>query len=246
MAAPRLVQVTLAQTTPDFRCGKQRHGVHEIIYVLTRGYRVRVDGKTLHGRPGDVFFYRKRKIHAPLFRKDSTVRFYILQWQEESSGSRALPVKTHDASGRLLTVLRWMWELYPAQSVEDGRLLRHLLAVFLAAHRAGDPGSGGTFAQRAIHYMHRDIHRPLTLPELARALDVSTFTLIRRFRRETGVTPGRYLQRLRIERALNLVMNSKEPLKSIARAVGLSSTAHLCALIKRETGRTPGSFRGTS
>jgi hypothetical protein len=61
--------------------------------------------------------------------------------------------------------------------------------------------------------------------------------------RETGETPGQYLQKLRVQRALSLLTTTADPLKTIAQAVGFASPTHLAGLIRRATGRRPGSFR---
>lgn len=67
--------------------------------------------------------------------------------------------------------------------------------------------------------------------------------LIRRFRAETGCTPGRWLQRLRAEKALNLLLSTNDSLRDIARQVGVSTVPRMSALIAKWTGRNASTLR---
>jgi AraC-like DNA-binding protein len=251
----RLVDMSLVQSSADFDAGGASHPVHELIYVLTPGYSVTVGGKTFDASPGDVFIYPARTPHRPEVRRDLTVRIYVVQWREAGHSSRSshplrssrlkrvYPLHVRDQAGRLLASLTWMWEAYPPRAAGDRRLLHSLLVAILEEVKRLAARPAMTLAERVTHYMRQDMARPLALKELAAAERVSVYHLIRAFRRETGETPGRRLQRMRVERAVNLLTSTSEPLKTIARAVGYSSAAHMGHLVRRLTGRTPGDFR---
>ena len=100
-----------------------------------------------------------------------------------------------------------------------------------------------SLAERVVHYFEQHLHEPVTLDEVASAMGISIPLLIRQFRRETGETPIKRLQRLRVQQAVALLRGTREPLKVVASRVGISSLAHLTLLLKRHAGRTPGEFR---
>ena len=58
---------------------------------------------------------------------------------------------------------------------------------------------------RARDAMDRDYARPLDIPSLARLAHVSSAHFSRQFRATFGETPHRYLQRRRVERAMELL-----------------------------------------
>lgn len=100
----------------------------------------------------------------------------------------------------------------------------------------------GTAAQESAMLRHRvhlsdQVHRaqelidarfdsPLRLSELARAVGVSERTLTRGFTRATGLTPLRYQQTLRVERAEALITQGST-VESAARSVGFEDARML-------------------
>jgi len=81
------------------------------------------------------------------------------------------------------------------------------------------------------------------IEELAESLQVNKSYLIRRFKKETGQTPGRYLQSVRIGRAKELLTHPGYSLEAIAALCGFSCANYFCKAFKKETGLTPTVYR---
>jgi transcriptional regulator GlxA family with amidase domain len=106
----------------------------------------------------------------------------------------------------------------------------------------------GDQPQASVMLRHRDhlddvVHRaqdlidekyaePLPLPELAGTVGVSERTLTRAFTRTLGITPLRYQQQLRVERA-ELLIGSGSAVESAARSVGFEDARMLRRLRSR-------------
>lgn len=96
----------------------------------------------------------------------------------------------------------------------------------------------------AIDYMVAFGSRPITLAELAQAASLSKYHFLRNFRAFTGVTPARYLNRLRVERAQQILRRESElPLSDVAQLVGFSEPAALSRAFQRLVGVRPGGYR---
>jgi AraC-like DNA-binding protein len=242
MARDTLTYLDLIQNAGDWVTLEQVHDRHELIYLLSPGYQVEVEGRIVKGRPGEAMLYRQGVHHQTAVSRDLTVRYFCLQWRGPAAGLPHAPAPVFDASGRMLFLLQWMWELRPGGAAAKKTLSR-LLALLLEEYFRLRTAPPGTFPESVTRYLEMNLHRAVGLREVAAATRLSVRQLVRRFHRETGETPGKRLQRLRVQRALSLVRNTAEPLKSIAQTVGFSSAAHLAMLIRRETGRTPGSYR---
>lgn len=67
--------------------------------------------------------------------------------------------------------------------------------------------------------------------------------LRRVFRRELGLTPGRYVERVRVEAAKARLERGDEPLAAVARAVGFGSEETLRRAFHRATATTPARYR---
>jgi transcriptional regulator GlxA family with amidase domain len=67
--------------------------------------------------------------------------------------------------------------------------------------------------------------------------------LTRVFQRELGITPGRYVEGVRVEAAKARLQRSDEPLKTIARATGFGSDETMRRAFSRELSTTPAAYR---
>lgn len=102
----------------------------------------------------------------------------------------------------------------------------------------------GRRLSQAIDYMVAFGSGPVTLAELARAACLSKYHFLRSFKAFTGVTPARYLNGLRIERAQQMLRrHSDVPLSEVARLVGFSEPAALSRAFQRLVGVRPGGYR---
>lgn len=82
-----------------------------------------------------------------------------------------------------------------------------------------------------------------TLADLAAATGVPARTLARRIQAATGLSPMRFVQKIRLDAALHLLQSTRLPLDAVAERLGFADAATLYRLVRRHTGRAPGSFR---
>ena len=102
---------------------------------------------------------------------------------------------------------------------QHSAMLRHRNHLSDTAHRAQD-------------HIEARFASPLPLPDLAAACDVSERTLTRRFAEATGLTPLRYQQVLRLDRAEHLIGHGAT-VEAAARAVGFADARMLRRLRTR-------------
>lgn len=91
-----------------------------------------------------------------------------------------------------------------------------------------------------------NLESPLPLSELAERAQLSQRTLIRRFRAETGLSPGQWILARRIDAARTLLETTEDTVDQIARSVGFSAASALRDHFKRMTGVTPANYREVS
>ena len=89
----------------------------------------------------------------------------------------------------------------------------------------------------------RDSSLPLDVPALARIAYVSEAHFIRTFKETFGETPHRYLQRRRVERAMNLLRTGDLSVSEICLEVGFTSFATFSRTFREIVGESPSSFR---
>jgi len=97
--------------------------------------------------------------------------------------------------------------------------------------------------RRALDHISANLDEKITLNELAQIAGVSLFHFARTFTRAMGVSPNRYVSRLRLEQAMADAAAGKLSLAQIAFKSGFSSQASFTRAFRRATGITPGEYR---
>jgi AraC-like DNA-binding protein len=96
---------------------------------------------------------------------------------------------------------------------------------------------------RARDTMDRAFAQPLDVPALARVAHVSAAHFSRQFRDTFGETPHRYLQRRRVERAMELLRETDRPVTEICLDVGWGSLGTFSRTFREIVGESPSSYR---
>ncbi|RJO78352.1 helix-turn-helix domain-containing protein [Nocardia panacis] len=105
------------------------------------------------------------------------------------------------------------------------------------------PEETGTSLAETRAWALRRLDEPLTLRELAAHAHVSTRTLTRRFRKESGSSPLQWLLHQRIDRARELLEVTDLPMTEVARQSGLGTAESLRQHLIRRHGLTPSAYR---
>ena len=88
--------------------------------------------------------------------------------------------------------------------------------------------------------------RPLDVPTIARAANMSPAHFARRYRQTFGETPYQHLVSRRVERAKALLRNSTTPVSAIALLVGFTTLSAFTARFRELAGVTPTEYRSTA
>ncbi|WP_061241084.1 GlxA family transcriptional regulator [Ectopseudomonas composti] len=105
------------------------------------------------------------------------------------------------------------------------------------------PSSEDTTLAPLLSWLREHHAEAIDLNRLAQQAHCSVRTLLRRFKQTTGLTPGDYLQRLRISLAQQALADSAQSLEQIAGQVGFADRASFAKRFKQLCGETPGAFR---
>lgn len=125
-------------------------------------------------------------------------------------------------------------------------LLRALVAASLRhgnlGRRLRPAGREPLAVRRARDYLDAHLDAPVELADLAGAVGLSRFHLLRVFRATVGTTPHNYLTDRRVARA-KLLLDGSLPLAEVAAACGFADQPHLNRVFKARVGVSPGQYR---
>ena len=85
----------------------------------------------------------------------------------------------------------------------------------------------------------------LPLARLAKEAGYSIFHFSRLFKKTTGVTPSRYLIRLRVEHARLLLRETGKSIAEVGLEIGYSNPSYFAQIFRQEVGRSPSGYRGS-
>ncbi|MFC3079784.1 GlxA family transcriptional regulator [Phenylobacterium terrae] len=103
-------------------------------------------------------------------------------------------------------------------------------------------GASGRFA-RLLAWMRDNLARRLTVEAMAEAAAMSPRHFARAFQAETGLTPAKALERLRLEVARERVEASAEPIEQVAAAAGFGDPERMRRAFLRAFGQPPQALR---
>jgi AraC-like DNA-binding protein/ligand-binding sensor protein len=98
--------------------------------------------------------------------------------------------------------------------------------------------------RRAKEFIVENQAEDLSLGQVAKAVNTSTFHFCKMFKKATGLNFTEYVSRVRVEKARNLLLNPNLRISEIAYEVGFQSLTHFNRVFKKFTGLSPTDYRG--
>ena len=95
----------------------------------------------------------------------------------------------------------------------------------------------------AVEYLRAHLDEPLPIAALTKRLGFSRSRVFDLFTAETGMAPHHYLVRLRLEKAMELLRDTRMTVTEIALATGFASGQHLSRVFRKYRGETPSEWR---
>ena len=126
------------------------------------------------------------------------------------------------------------------------QLAIHLLREYCAFSATPKEYKGGLAPyklRQIINYINDNLDKRISLDDMAELLDLSSYYLCREFHNSVGVSPYRYIIDRRIEKAQELIKNTKLSLADVAYESGFSSQSQMTQHFRKSVGVTPKVYR---
>ena len=106
-----------------------------------------------------------------------------------------------------------------------------------------EPSHSRSSLAPVLDWIMGNLTEPLDVSALAERAHMSVRTFLRRFREQTGTTPGQWLVNARIRLAQELLEGTARPIEEIAIAAGFDSAVTFRARFRRQAGVAPAAYR---
>jgi len=131
-----------------------------------------------------------------------------------------------------------------AQSVAKGMVMYHRRSGGQSQHSTLlDLGGNEDRIQMTLSYARQNLQKNLSLEHLAQVACLSPRQFTRLFRAETGTTPAKAIEALRVEAAKLLLEQSRLPIDTIAQRAGFTNRERMRKAFSRMYGEVPRAFR---
>ena len=103
--------------------------------------------------------------------------------------------------------------------------------------------SRDSVVHKAMLLLEQQLHAPAPITELCEPLGIGRWQLERRFRRDVGLSPAEYRQRLRLDRARWLLENTDLEVTEVAVECGFQDSANFARVVRKVLGMSPSGLR---
>lgn len=160
---------------------------------------------------------------------------YLVRLAVEDAPECAILMATHHA---------WIARIMATDGFESLCVtVRDALDDFMAQVALQGLTSGARHVRRALALAEAALPRVLSLEEAARAIGISRFRLAHLVKEATGLSFGRHVARLRIERACYYLTTTSMRCAEIAAELAFTDQSHFTRVFRCITGTTPARYR---
>ena len=232
---------------------------HYVVGFIERGRRnLKVRGNCHLTAPGDLLLFNPGENHACEAYHDQPLDYRCINIMpdvmaaaaREISGSEN-PVVFSQAVVFHCELIGELRELHSMilrgeRGVQKEERFYFLLEQLLRDYAQAvdrEPAAEPRAEVRAVcDYLDAHASEQVSLDTLGELAGLSKYHLLRAFTKETGITPYRYLETIRIDRTKALLREGVSPAEA-ALSAGFSDQSHFTNAFKRFIGLTPGQYR---
>ena len=234
-------------------------GEFKIIYI-TRGigYVQFEDGDEIEISKGEVLIIRPNQLYKYYHVNETEWKEYFMRFEADyvyyqlinevfGQGNQVVEVGFNEELIRLFHRAEDVVRngLKSSQVYLSGMLL-HILGLIIAESKNSAINKmENQLIEQARFIMTENVFSDVNLEEIASKLNMSYTTFRAKFKKYVGVSPGRYYNELRIDKAKQLLGESTLSAKEIAFKLHFSSFEHFTTMFKKNTGLRPKEFRNS-
>ncbi len=197
-------------------------------------------------KTGDIYFYYAGETHASISRKriskNTNIEFgktFLGKYEfSESQIDRAVK----DNLEAKFLILKMQQEMLIDDNCSQ-LTIETLLLNLINYSKKSSHQSPPKWVQLVDDLLNDKWNQQITLQELSMATEKHPITISKHFRKYFSCTLGEYLRKLKIDKSIPLIKNSRMSLTEIALHCGFADQSHFTRNFKQMTGFSPKEFR---
>ena len=230
----------------------ESHPMAELTYVDQGALHSVADGQDLLLKQGDLVIYGPDQWHMQYADIGVAPRFVTISFGLEGMELAPLMNRKFTAPQNVVTLLQNMLrEQERMDSFSNEIILSQLnLLLLLLLRESAAPRGGKLQTSNAIHseneiirqaqqYISTHIREKLSVPLVARQVDVSPSYLTALFHKNLQISPGEYIRRIKLQESKQMIRENNLNFTEIAAELQYSTVHHFSRQFKEKFGITP-------
>ena len=230
----------------------ESHPMAELTYVDQGALHSVADGQDLLLKQGDLVIYGPDQWHMQYADIGVAPRFVTLSFDVKGAEMAPLLSRKFTAPQRVVAILQDMLrEQERMDSYSNDVILSQLnLLLLLLLRETVDPQGGKLQTANAIHseneiirqaqqFISSHIREKLSVPLVARQVDVSPSYLTALFHKNLQISPGEYIRRIKLQESKQMIRENNLNFTEIAAQLQYSTVHHFSRQFKEKFGITP-------
>ena len=230
----------------------ESHPMPELTYVDQGSLHSVADGQDQLLKQGDLVIYAPDQWHMQYADVDVAPRFVTITFDVQGDGLGALLNRKFTASRQVVELLRQMLREHERlDEYSTDMIISQLNMLLLELLReAVQPSNAKLQTSNSIHseneiirkaqqYISSHIREKLSVPLVARQVDVSPSYLTALFHKNLQISPGEYIRRIKLQESKQMIRENDLNFTEIAAALQYSTVHHFSRQFKEKFGITP-------
>ncbi len=233
----------------------ESHPTPELTYVDQGSLHSVVDGQDLLLKQGDIAIYGPWQWHMQYADIDVAPRFVTISFDLSDGDLSALLNRKFTAPQQAVNLLKQMLqEQERSDAYSNDMILSQLSLLLLSLLRQTEsPRQAKLQTASAVHseneiirqaqiYISTHIREKLSVPTVARQVEVSPSYLPALFHKNLQISPGEYIRRMKLQESKQMIRENAMNFTEIAAALQYSTVHHFSRQFKEKFGITPSEY----
>ena len=230
----------------------ESHPMAELTYVDQGCLHSVADGQDLLLEQGDIMIYTPDQWHMQYADIGVAPRFVTISFELSGHDLNCLKNRKISAPQRVVTLLQMMLREQERSDDFSGDMIISMLCQVLVMllRQAEAPSavrlkasnslhSDNEIIRRAQQYISVHVREKLTVPLVAKAVQVSPSYLTALFHKNLQISPGEYIRRVKLQESKQMIRENALTFTEIAAALHYSTVHHFSRQFKEKFGITP-------
>ena len=228
----------------------EAHPVLELTYVDQGTMHSVTDGQELVLKQGDMVLYGPNQWHMQYADMDVAPRYVTLSFEVQDGNLDALLNRKLRPSQAGVTLIQqmireqermdaWSIDMIAAQLTQLLLLLLRHQEPAIKLMASNSLNSENEIICRAQQYISTHIREKLSVPHVARMVDVSPSYMTALFHKNLQISPGEYIRRIKIQESKQMIREGNMNFTEIAETLHYSTVHHFSRQFKDKVGFTP-------